>query len=449
MSASEPNVRALAADILLKIETRKAYADVVLDRALESISLSSRDRALLTELIYGTLRWQKRLDHEIRAFVRRPSQDPWITSLLRVSLYQLLFLTKIPAYAAVNDAVALAKRRGRGRADFVNAVLRSYLRENPQLPKPDPQTASTAALAVYWSHPEWLVRQWQEYFGSDQIEALLKADNEPSRLVLRVNSLRAGREELLQALGRQGIEAGPTRWSPQGIVLRGGASVPGLPGFREGLFSVQGEASQLIGYLVSPNPGMRILDACAAPGGKSTHLAELMQDEGEVLAVDVSARSLDRMAANVQRLGLKSVRLLRGDITEVGFEAVDRVYDRVLLDAPCSGLGTLRAHPEIKWQRTERDLSRLARLQLKLLFTVADRVKAGGVLVYSTCTLSPQENESVVESFLTDRRDFQLDVAADHLPAQAKSMICGRYFLALPHVHGTDGFFAARMTRLS
>ncbi|MGH7824622.1 MAG: 16S rRNA (cytosine(967)-C(5))-methyltransferase RsmB [Candidatus Binatia bacterium] len=445
------NVRSLAADILRKVDTRKAYADVLLDNTLKSRSFSPRDRALLTELLYGTLRWRGRLDRQLGEYISRPLKEtePFIRNLLRLTLYQLLFLHKIPAYAAVNDAVDLAKAyAGRKAGGFVNGVLRAYLREKRELRKPGPKQSSTSDLAEYWSHPEWLVKQWLEYFGAEQVEALMEANNDPAPLTLRANLTRATRETLLSLLRSAGVEASPTRWSPQGITVQPGFPVRELPGFQEGRFQVQGEASQLVSYLVAPKPGERILDACAAPGGKTTHMAELMNDAGEIIAADISAKSLKKMAANVERLGLKSIRTFQADLTEQLFEPFNRPYGRILVDAPCSGLGTLRSHPETKWNRGKSAIKRLSQLQKRILVQTAGYVRPGGVLVYSTCTLSKEENENVVESFLADHKEFVLNGAAGYLPETAREMVRGSYFLSLPHLHNTDGFFAARMTRL-
>jgi len=277
----------------------------------------------------------------------------------------------------------------------------------------------------------------------------MRANNEKPPLVLRANRLKGTREELLARFSNAAIEASATSYSPQGILLPGGGAIDNLPGFAEGLFQVQGEASQLIGYLLAPLPQERILDACAAPGGKSTHIAELMQDGGEIFAVDSSARGIEKIRQNVARLGLQSVRAIKADVTEDSGELAGALFDRILVDAPCSGLGTLREHPEIKWQRTERDIARLSRLQRQILGRVARHLKPGGIIVYSTCTLSRDENERNVESFLAEHKQFELQEAARYLPDRAKPMVRGQYFQALPHRDNTDGFFAARMRKVS
>ncbi|HYT56348.1 MAG TPA: 16S rRNA (cytosine(967)-C(5))-methyltransferase RsmB [Verrucomicrobiae bacterium] len=445
------NVRQLASDILAKVDTRKAYADILLDQALKATTLNERDRALLTELTYGTLRWRGNIDGQLSRYLRQPlaKTDPLIRNLLRVSVYQLRFLNKIPDYAAVDEAVELARNHSGGKsAGFVNAVLRNFLRGKDRVIGLAPKAESVAGLAVTYSHPEWLVKRWIDEFGAEAAKTLMRANNERATLVLRVNYLKCTREKLLDRFLEAGIKAEATQWSPQGISVLSGPAVDKLPGFAEGYFQIQGEASQLVTYLVSPLSGERILDACAAPGGKSTHVGEFMKDEGELVAIDISARGIAKIRENAARLGLKSLRVLSADASAELADKFRKPYDRVLVDAPCSGLGTLRGHPEIKWHRDENDIRRLSRLQSKILSRVAGYLKPGGVLVYATCTLSREENEEIVESFLAHHKEFELEDAARYLPGQATHMVREKYFVALPHRDNTDGFFAARMRKV-
>ena len=446
------SVRSLAGEILSKVDTRKAYADVLLDQTFKTKSLDERDRALLTELVYGTLRWRGKIDAQLSGLLRRPlaTSHPLIRNLLRLTCYQLLFLDKIPDYAAVNEAVELAKLHGRGKtAGFVNGVLRSLIREKNGKNVPPIRDESLESLAAEYSHPEWLVKRWTEQLGVAAAKSLMCANNEKAPLSLHVNSLRCTRDDLLQRFSESGVIATRSSWSPQGVCVQSAGAVEKLPGFAEGLFQIQGESSQLIAHLLAPLPKERILDACAAPGGKTTHIAELMKDNGEIVAIDKSASGIEKIRGNVARLGIKSVRPHAADASwELG-PALSRPYDRILLDAPCSGLGTLRSHPEIKWQRDEFDIQRLSRLQAKLLDRMVAYLKPGGVLVYSTCTLTPEENDGNVESFLDRHSEFELQDAARYLPDEAKHMIREKYFEALPQRDNTDGFFAARLRRIS
>jgi 16S rRNA (cytosine967-C5)-methyltransferase len=444
-------VRQLASEILLKVDTRNAFSDILLDHGYTSPSLSERDRALLTELVYGTLRWRGKIDAQLTRQLRRPlnDSDPFLRNLLRVTVYQVLFLDKIPDYAAVNEAVRLAKAHGgKKAAGFMNGVLRNVLREREQPSSRQPQPDPIAALAIDYSHPEWLARRWIEEFGREDAIALMAANNEKPSLVARVNVRKANREQVLELFRTHGIKAEATRWSPQGLCIDGRMAVNRMPGFDQGLFQIQGEASQLVGYLVSPKAGEHILDACAAPGGKATHLAELMGDAGQVLAADKSPRGVRKIEESVKRLGLQSIRMACADMTQPLTAPAPDLFDRILVDAPCSGLGTLRGHPEIKWRRTETDVARLSRLQSALLDRITDYLKPGGILVYSTCTLTGTENNEVVQYFLKRHPQFELQDAADYLPDQAKPLVQDRYFRALPHRHNTDGFFAARMRKV-
>ncbi|HXG50132.1 MAG TPA: 16S rRNA (cytosine(967)-C(5))-methyltransferase RsmB [candidate division Zixibacteria bacterium] len=453
MNASDSrtaNVREIATRILVAVDTRKAFADRLLDRALESGTLPARDRALLSELTYGTLRWRGRLDWLLRGHLKRDlaRTSPFVRNLLRLTLYQLFFLDRVPDYAAVNEAVALAKTRGGVKSGgFVNAVLRGVLREGRRKPPPELSRETLSEFASYWSHPLWLVELWQDYFAPEELVPLLEADNRAAPLALRAQRLKTTVDDLLSLLAESGVEARPSLWSTQGVVVLSRRPPDQLPGFDEGLFFVQGEASQLIGFLLDPRPGERILDACAAPGGKTTHIAELIEDRGTVVAADLSAAGLERVRRNARRLRLTSIRTVCCDMTAGLPEAEREPYDRILVDAPCSGLGTLRSHPEIKWNRAPADIARLSRTQRKILKCSAGYLRTGGVLVYSTCTLARPENEDVVEGFLRQHPEFVLEEAAGYLPEKARALVRGPYFLALPHRHDTDGFFAARMRK--
>lgn len=443
------SARRLASEILFKVDTQQAYADILIEHARKSSSLAPRDQALLTEVVYGTLRWRGTIDATLNRHLRRPlaQTDPFILNLLRATLYQILFLDKIPDYAAVHEAVEIAKGSSAKAAPFVNGVLRNILRSDGNVAEDKAAKPIIETLAEELSHPQWLVKRWLSEFGAVEAPALMRANNERAPLVVRVNSLQCSREKLLERFLQDGIDAAPTRWSPQGISLGTKHSVAELPDVENGLFQIQGESSQLVTYLLGPQPGERILDACAAPGGKSTHMAEMMLDRGEVLALDSSVRGIERTEENLARLQLKSVRVLRGDARCPLPGSPGAAFDRILVDAPCSGLGTLRSHPEIKWQRGETDIERLRELQAKILGNLAGYLKSGGVLVYSTCTLTDEENQRQVENFLERHPEFELDDATRYLPESATHMVTGKYFQALPQRDDTDGFFAARMRK--
>ena len=449
---SNENARKLAVDILVRVELDKAYADILLDQLLQTGGMSARDRSLVTEIVYGTLRWRGRIDLHLKQLTRRSFEetDPYIKNLLRITLYQISFLDRVPEYAALNEAVTLAKMHAGNRVSgFVNGVVRNFIRTKRTETAPNPDSCGVAALADYWSHPEWLINEWIEYLGKANVTALLEANNRQAPLVLRANIRRINPQALLGEFQTHGIEALPTTWSPHGIVVHSKVPIERLSGYQEGLFQVHGQASQLVGYLLDPQPGEKILDVCAAPGGKTTHIAELMDDNGQVTAMDRSPKGVAKIRENAMRLELKSIRAIQADMTRQVAVRQQATYDRILVDAPCSGLGTLRSHPEIKWNRDMRDVFRLSELQRKILGQAASCLKAEGILVYSTCTLTAHENEKIVNEFLACHRGFVLEDAASYLPAQAKQLVKEKYFMALPHKHDTDGFFAARLRRVT
>lgn len=440
------SARAEALRILCRVEVDAAYADILLDRALSRRGLAVRDRALTTELVYGTLRWQRRLDWHLARVSRRPlaELDPWVRNLLRLTAYQLLLLDRIPARAAVHEAVELAKRLGHpGVAEFVNATLRALVRSGRELPAPLPEDP-VAALAVRASFPDWLAVRWAARYGFAEAEALLAALNDRAPLTLRVNPLKADPETLRRALQGEGIEARPCRFAPDGLVAAGVPALDRLPALRAGWCVVQDEASILVGHLLAPEPGEAVADVCAAPGTKTTHLAGLMADRGRLLAFDPHPGRLGRVQEACRRLGVSIVECLEGEVARLA-PAYPEACHRVLVDAPCSNLGVLRRNPEAKWRCREADLPALQVRQRVILEAAATMVRPGGVLVYATCSLEPEENEGVVEPFLAAHPAF---APAPPPPGFPAACVDARGTLRmLPHRHGSDGFTAVRLRR--
>jgi 16S rRNA (cytosine967-C5)-methyltransferase len=433
--------RELALEVLTRVEEDRAFAGLLLDHHLNRSGLSARDRRLATELTYGVLRWGSRLD----AYLRRTSHRPlaglpsWLRNLLRLGAYQCLFLDRIPPYAAVHESVTLAKARGHeGIALFVNAVLRAVIRHGKLLEEPqDP----LEALAVRHSFPLWLVRRWVGRYGAEEAETLMTALNQRPPFTIRVNTLRLTREEMILHLKSEGAEASPTPYAPEGLILDTSLLPDSSPSFREGLWTVQDEASILVGHLLAPRPGERVLDLCAAPGGKTTHLAQLMENRGLIVGVDPHAGRLELAREACRRLGVEIVELVLGQAQTLSRHAS---FDRVLVDAPCSNLGILRRAPELKWSRQEEELPRLSATQVEILEAAAALVRPGGVIVYSTCSLEPEENEAVVTALLTRHPEFTPDPPEPDEPA---TPLTGEscVFRAFPHLHGTDGFTAFRL----
>jgi 16S rRNA (cytosine967-C5)-methyltransferase len=394
--------------------------------------------------VYGAIAWQGRLDHHLQALLRRPlaGLEPAVRAALRLGLYQLLFLDRVPAYAAVDASVELARSAGRGAVGLVNAVLRRAVaigRDAWPLP---PESDPLARASIAWSHPRWLVERWAAEFGAEDLPLLLAANNVRLRSAVRVNRLRATRAALLDELTTAGVTANASTGADDGLVIeRGAARLRRLPAWREGRIAFQSEAAQLIAPLLAPSPGMRLLDACAAPGGKTAHLAALRGRGGLLVALDARAAGIRRVRAEAFRLGA-DVAALAADARRPPLRAT---FDGVLVDAPCSGLGTLSRHPEVRWRRRAEDIPRLAELQRELLDGVAPLVRPGGLLVYAVCTLTHDENEAVVDWLLRAHPRFTIEHAARDGGAPAALVTPAGFLRTLPHRDRLDGFFAARL----
>ena len=422
-----------------------AYADIALDRALHQVSMGEADRRLMTELVYGSVRRQRTLDTLIDQLAKKKShqQPPELRLILHLGLYQLRYLSHIPPSAAVDTTVELAKQNGfKGLAGFVNGVLRQYTRLPEPLTLPqDP----IARLGVQHSFPDWIIEVWLNEFGEAETTQLCQWLNQPPHIDLRINPLRSSVEQVAAAMHSAGIVVKQLPLVPQALRLpHGVGAIQHLPGFAEGWWSVQDASAQLVSHLVAPQPGEVVIDACAAPGGKTTHLAELMQDQGTVWGCDLYASRLKKLSQNAARLHLKSIQTCIGDSRT--FDQFIEQADRVLLDAPCSGLGTLHRHADARWRQTPDTVKELAQLQTELLNHTALWVKPGGVLVYATCTLHPLENEAVLDQFLTTHSQWHIDPP----PAQSSfaKLVNDRGWLkVLPHQQDMDGFFMVRLRR--
>lgn len=448
-SAPSANPRQAAYETLQRIRKEGGFADRLIDGELSNGKLAGPDRGLYAELVFGVLRRQGTLDHILRQLLEKPMIElaPEALVILRIGLYQLAYLDRIPESAAVNESVNLAKIITPGTSGLVNAVLRNYVRQRESITFPDIADNPAAAIAARHSQPVWLVDQWLEQLGIDETALLAEASSLQPPLTLRVNTLRTDRRHLLKELENGGVEASPCRFSPEGISVTGRHTVSTLPGFETGLFTVQDEASQLAVRLLGAEPGERIWDACCAPGGKSTHIAQLVDDRAELIATDISRSKLTLVQNNLKRLGINSVSTAVADLHQPG-TFPDGLFDRILLDAPCSGLGVIRRNPEAKWRIFSGDVTRLAAVQRTLLKNAADRLKPGGTLLYSTCSTSEAENELVVEDFLSRHKGFILENLNDFFPEWSELIAFYGMFRVWPHRHGMDGFFAARITKL-
>ena len=463
------SARATALSLLVDSDTSEEGVDILLERALAHCPFDSRDRSLTVELTYGVLRRRATIDWRLEPVLDKPllRLPVAVQMVLRLGAYQVLFLDRIPQSAAVNESVNLAKAFtgtvGRDWSGFVNAVLRAFLRHPPE-PWPDMNLDAAQALAVRYSVPSWLSRRWVERLGLASAERACEGVSVTPPLTLRVNQLVTTRESLLDTFAQAGIVATPTRVSPFGIQLQEGGPVPSLPGFHEGAFYVEDEAAQLIPLVLDPQPGDIVLDACAAPGGKSTHVAALMQNKGIIYAIDRKEARLDLVRSNCRRLGVRIVESILGDIRQprewVPLAAATRPpsvkqarmgdsIDRILIDAPCSGLGVLRRHPEAKWQKDAQALPRHQALQRQILESVASCLRPNGVLVYSTCSTEPEENEDVIERFCRAHAEFRRESAISWLPPVAQGFVTEQGALStVGNQFLMDGFYAARLRKV-
>ena len=445
--------RAISLDILNRVDETDRHPDDLLSDSFKRYRhLTSLDRAFLTELTYGVLRWRGRLDWIIRHFANIPLEkvESEILNTLRLGLYQIFFLTKTPASAAVNESVELAKKiRGKGGGGFVNAILRSAIREKETIPYPDERQDPALQIAIFQSHPLWLVQRWIEELGVDETLRVCVANNRIPALTLRANTLKIRREDLIEQLTEKGVISAPAPFSDDGILLKNGPPVSELPFLKEGLFVIQNEASQLVSLIMNPRPGEKILDACAAPGGKTTHIAQRMENLGEIYALDLHQEKLRKIEEGCLRLGIKIVKTMIGDAAFPLPVPGGMKFDRILADVPCSGFGTLRRNPDLKWKRKEEEIARLSQLQFSILKNLSEYVREGGLLVYSTCTVFHEENEDVVGRFLSEHHEFKLDPLADVLPEKCNFFIRNGYFKTFPPEDGMDGFFAARLRKKS
>lgn len=441
------NAREVALKIINTIDTNAAYANIALAKELGAQQLSDQDRRFVTELVYGTVKAGATLDWILEHYLSRSLKKvaPVIRNILRLGVYQLFFLSKVPASAACNQAVELTKKYGHaGTVKFVNAVLRNAARNPEKVVYPAMQDDPVRSLALRYFHPDWIVKRWIERLGPEEAEALCRINNATPPLSLRTNTLKISRDKLLAVLAEEGVECEASQWTPEGILCYGFPALGSLQSLQQGLFQIQDESSMLVAHVVAPQAGEFILDVCSAPGGKSTHMAALMSNQGRIVAADVHEHKLALVEENAARLGIGMIETKVLDATKIG-DLYAGQADRVLVDAPCSGLGVLRRKPDARWRKSPVMLRELPELQLQILNSAACCVKAAGILVYSTCTTEPEENTQVVDAFLRSHPEFVLERTGDYLPQLHGDQETVQLW---PQRDQVDGFFIARMKRV-
>lgn len=437
--------------------------DEVCNRLWDRQAMDGRDRAFAMELVYGVLRRQETLDWRLEPALKKPLPrlPLMVQMLLRMGMYQLVYMDRVPASAAVNESVNLAKANkaqlGRDWSGLVNAVLRTVMRL-PERPFPELQPDPAVALSIRYAVPQWLCTRWVEQMGVERAEAACQTVSAVPALTLRVNRQRVTRDAFLEQLIGAGIAARPTTVSPAGVILEEGRAVTTIPGFQEGLFYVEDEAAQLVPLLLDPQPDERILDVCAAPGGKATHLAELMSNRGQIVAMDRHAVRLQVLKENCQRLGVTIIAPVVGDARELGTVVARQktdpqipspgVFDRILVDAPCSGIGVLRRHPDAKGKKDAGMFARHQTLQAEILKQASSVLRPGGVLVYSTCSTEPEETEEVIARFSRDHSEYVRESIVPWLHASALPFVTAQGSLCtMGNTLGMDGFYAVRLRK--
>lgn len=431
------NVRDAAFSILWAVENKQAYSNLLLHQTIESYGISAKNRGLLTEITYGTLQHQMTLDYYLEPFLKG-KVEPWVKTLLRMSLYQIVYLDRVPSHAVIHEAVEIAKRRGHGGvASLVNGVLRSVQRSGVR-------SFNTIAdpiekISIETSHPAWMIKRWAEQFGLEKTREMALENNKIPSQTVRVNLVKATVEEAIEMLESEGLEAVRSKIIPECLVVTGGQPARTTT-FEKGFITIQDESSMLPSYALQVEPGMKVLDMCAAPGGKSTHIAEKLENKGTLLSMDLHPHKVKLIRESADRLGHSVIETEAGD----GKKSVERFgkeqFDRILVDAPCSGLGVIKRKPDIKYTKKEEDFSRLQEIQIELLDQAAQLLKPDGIVVYSTCTVDNMENRGTAERFLKEHPEMEKIQVS--LP-EALGIKHTGFVQIFPQDFGSDGFFIA------
>ncbi|KEZ50045.1 16S rRNA (cytosine(967)-C(5))-methyltransferase RsmB [Metabacillus indicus] len=441
------NVRETALETLLMIEKNQAYSHLLLNSMIKKHGVKEIDIPLLTEIVYGTLQRRDTLDFYLAPFIKNAKKtEQWVQNLLRLSVYQMVYLDRVPERAVFHEAVEIAKHRGhKGIASFVNGILRSIQRQG--LPSTAEIKDEAERIAVETSFPLWLVKRWISQLGAADAKKMCEATLTPPSVSARVNFMKNTRGELMEQLLAKGFQIEEGYLTADAIKSLKGSLVQ-TEEFKEGRFTIQDESSMLVARTLAPEKGDAVLDACAAPGGKSTHIAEILENTGTVYSLDLHKQKVSLITEQAERLGLTNIKTEAMDSRKVHERFKNEQFDKILVDAPCSGLGVVRRKPDIKYTKSAEDVKRLSQIQLEILSSAAPLLKKGGTLVYSTCTIDSEENGQVVDKFLAEHSEFELDSAmADRLPEAAKPYADGGQVQILPHYFGTDGFYIASLRK--
>ncbi|SHJ58271.1 16S rRNA (cytosine(967)-C(5))-methyltransferase RsmB [Tepidibacter formicigenes] len=440
------NAREIALNAIYDIENKGLYSNIGVNKYLKNSNLKDIDRGFVTEIIYGVVENRYFLNYVIDKFssIKSKKLSPYVRIILQMGIYQILFLDSVTDFAAVNESVNLAKKYYKKASGFVNGVLRNIVRNQNSIKYPDKNKDLVKYLSVKYSYEKWIVENWIKNFGKDFVEDLLEANNEKPSLYLRTNTLKISRDELIKKLKNQGIECEKAKLIEEAIVVKNLKNIENNKLFKLGYFQVQDISSMIIGHVINPNENSLILDVCSAPGGKTTHLATLMENTGQVVARDIFDHKLKLINENVKRLGLSNVKIEKFDALNIDKKSLEK-FDYVLVDAPCSGFGIIRRKPEIKY-KDKKEVLNLPKIQKNILKNSSKYVKKGGLLVYSTCTIEDRENIDIIKEFLKENDNFKLEPITN-IKIDLENQENG-YVKIYPHIHGMDGFFIAKIRRV-
>ncbi|MGD6833261.1 16S rRNA (cytosine(967)-C(5))-methyltransferase RsmB [Sutcliffiella halmapala] len=441
------NVRELALEALVNVEKKQAYSNLLVNNYLDSGKLNKKDAGLFTEIVYGTIQRTMTIDYYLTPYIEKQKKlEDWVKVLLRLTLYQMLYLDKVPERAAIYEAVEIAKKKGhKGVASVVNGVLRSIQRQG--VPNLETMKNDVDRISIATSHPRWMVEKWVTQYGVENTERLCEMNLVPPSQTARVNTAKASVEEVISMLKAQGFDVEKGEVAQESIVSNKG-NLAYSNAFKNGFITIQDESSMLVARTLDVEPGQTVYDSCAAPGGKTTHIAELMKGTGTVISTDLHEHKVKLIKEQADRLGLTNIEVKAMDSRKAQEVFQNEMFDKILVDAPCSGFGVIRRKPDLKYTKTMQDVKQLATIQSAILNEVAPLVKKGGTLVYSTCTIDKEENTEVVKAFLENNQDFEIDMSIkDLVPHKLETYIQDGMLQLLPHYFGTDGFFIVRLKR--
>lgn len=442
------NARKIAAEILNSIEKNKAFSNIEINKMVKKLD-DIRDQNFVRELVYGVLENKLYIDNILKNFSKTKISkiDNMILQILRIGIYQIYFTENIPDSAICNEAVKITKMIGKNRlSGFVNGVLRNISRNKNKEFLPDKNKDLLNYLSVKYSHPKWIVDTHIKDYGEKFTEDLLTFNNKKPPLIIRVNTLKIDRESLIKKLMEYDIETVKTKYSNVGLRVLNPKNITGLKEFKNGLFTIQDESSQLVVHIMNPKSESEVLDVCSAPGGKSTHMAQIMENKGTIISRDIFDHKLKLIEDNSKRLGINIIKTEKYDALEFD-ESLEDSMDYCLVDAPCSGLGLLRRKPDIRWNKSEDDIKNLSNIQLNILEIASKYLKKDGILIYSTCTVSKDENINLINTFLKNNKNYKLE-KMDNLNINDNSTLEKGYIELFPNIHGTDGFFIAKLKRI-